>query len=576
MLTLSDLFAAQRRYGASSDVSETEHISYEMYLASCRRALADKTMLEYYNWDLQRQREFTDNLIIQFVRTNNKDVEGFLTDDGVTDLDALINRLRSDITDFGVLKESLEDPEIQEIDINDFRTIYVVKAGKTMPYVDSRGKPYQFVSDSELHATINRMIYNPNGDSPRMTATNPLLNARASFKGYRVSAVNNTAITRDMTEGFDFPITSVTIRKYSQNYWKFSDYVANNTMSAKMADFLRLVARSHVRLACVGKTSSGKTTLLWTIVNELAKPMRKICIQNPTEITGYDRNPETGFNRNNILLWQASEVSAEAARDSTTPTMSNMIQHALRNSPDILILGEIRASDEFYQFVRAALTGHRACTSFHAEDADDAMNRIALELNDRGGNIVDNKRIAVSVLDIIVTQDRLDDGSRHVMSIDEITGKILPDGTAETITLFEYVLEGTNEYDDNGIVTKINGHFEQKNSISDRLKKKFFKAGVSLTEIEPFLNVDNSDSYKLQDDSDSTPVFKVIPDVLYDGKFMVNKADLADAVAAEISREINEKSEKNTELDNPFISSDAFDTFDNDFLNSLDGDNNNS
>ena len=59
-------------------------------------------------------------------------------------------------------------------------------------FVDRNGKPYQFVNDDELHATIDRLIYNPNGSTPRMTKTNPLLNTRTAGKGYRLSAVNGT------------------------------------------------------------------------------------------------------------------------------------------------------------------------------------------------------------------------------------------------------------------------------------------------------------------------------------------------------------------------------------------------
>ena len=77
MLTLSDIFTAQRKYGATSNVSDSERVTYEMYLAGCRRLISDKTPAEFYNWDRVTQSNYTDNLIIQYVQNNQKDVEGF-------------------------------------------------------------------------------------------------------------------------------------------------------------------------------------------------------------------------------------------------------------------------------------------------------------------------------------------------------------------------------------------------------------------------------------------------------------------------------------------------------------------
>ena len=215
MLELTNIFRAQSKFGISSTISNNEKVSYEVYLAGCRRMLTDKTPKDYYSWDRKRQNDYTDNLIISYVRNNVKDVEGFIDENGDIKTDNLIDRLRTDIVDFGILRTALEDDDIQEIQINDFKTIWVVKGGKSELYVDEAGKPFQFISDDELHSTIDRIIYNPNGNIPRMTYTNPLLNTRTAQRGYRLSAVNSSAITPDSKVGFDFS-TSITIRKYAQ------------------------------------------------------------------------------------------------------------------------------------------------------------------------------------------------------------------------------------------------------------------------------------------------------------------------------------------------------------------------
>lgn len=487
MLSLTEVFRAQSKYGIATVYAENETVSYEMYLIGCRRMLTDKTPIDYYSWDIKRQNDFNDDLIVNYVRNNIKVVEGFVDENGDIEQDRLINKLRIDIVDFGILREALEDDDIQEIQINDCKTIWVVKAGKSELFVDKAGKPYQFVSDAELHATIDRLIYNPNGSTPRMTKTNPLLNTRTAGKGYRLSAVDGTAITPDSTVGFDFPCTSITIRKYAPSMLTFSDFEEFGTLTPEMSKLLRMLGRANIRLACVGPTSSGKTTLLNAVAWEVDPELRLLLIQNPTEIMIYNRNPDSGANTRNALHWEAQDLPPEAAKDPTTPTMANMIAHTLRNTPDVIIPGEVRTPEEFYQMNRALKTGHRVLTTWHAVDGADAIDRASTELATLGGSPAEYARSLANSFDIIVSQQKLGDGTRKVMAIEELTGE-LDNGRAVTRKLFEYVLTGEADKDpDTGKVTKIYGYFQQSNPLSESLIKAFYTVGITKEEIAEFI-----------------------------------------------------------------------------------------
>ena len=489
MLTLTEVFRAQQKYGVSTVYSDKETVSYEVYLISCRRMLTDKTPTDYYSWDVKRQNDFTDNLIVNYVRNNVKAVDGFMTENGDILQDELINRLRVDIVDFGILREALEDDSIQEIQINDAKTIWVVRSGKSEPFVDKQGKPYQFVSDDELHATIDRLIYNPDGSTPRMTKVNPLLNTRTAGKGYRLSAVDGTAITPDSKVGFDFPCTSVTIRKYAPSMLMFPDFERFGTLTPEISEFLRYCGKANIRLACVGPTSSGKTTLLNAVAWEVDPELRLILIQNPTEIMIYNRIEETGANRRNVLHWEAQDLPPEAAKDPTTPTMANMIAHTLRNTPDVIVPGEVRTPQEFYQMNRALKTGHRVLTTWHALDGADAIDRGSTELATIGGSTSEHARSLAQSFDIIISQQKLGDGSRKVMKVEEITGRMI-DGRAETSTLFEFVLTGKTDKDPvTGKILKIHGYFQQVNPLSEKLVQLFYSVGVTREEIDKFIHV---------------------------------------------------------------------------------------
>lgn len=492
MLTLTEVFKAQSKYGVSQNIDFSgDVVSYELYLGNCRRAITDKTPPDYYSWDIRRQNDFTDNIIIGYVRANLMLVEGFIDENDDLEQDALINRLRIDIVDFGILRNALEDDSIQEIQINDCKTIWVVRGGKSELYMDEKGKPYQFINDMELHSTIDRLIYNPNGNTPRMTKVNPLINTRTAGKGYRLSAVDGTAITPDMKPGFDFPCTSVTIRKYAPSMLTFVDFCSAKkpSMTPEMAELLKMLGKANIRLACVGPTSSGKTTLLNAVCWEVDPELRLILIQNPTEIMIYDRDEQTGANRRNALHWEAQDLSPEAAKDPTTPTMANMIAHTLRNTPDVIIPGEVRTPNEFFQMNRALKTGHRVLTTWHALDGADAVDRAATELATLGGNVLDHARSLATSFDIIISQQKLGDGSRRVMAIEELTGRLI-DGRAETVKLFEFVTTGESDKDPvTGKVLNIHGYFQQLNPISERLVQRFYSVGITKEELKPYLNV---------------------------------------------------------------------------------------
>lgn len=488
MLTLKNVFDAQSKYGVDMDYQGIERATYEDYLEGCKRNISDQTPVEYYSWDRETQLDYIDDLIVKYVRVNLRLIDDFVDEDGNIETDKLISQLRLDISDYGVLRDALEDEDVQEIQINDYKTIWVVKGGRTVPYVDKRGRPYQFVSNKELKSTLNRLIFSNRGDTPRLTETNPLLNTRTASKGYRVSAVNDSAITPDSRLGYDFPCTSITLRKYAPSRLTFTDFEVNGTLTPEMSRLLRLLGKADIRLACLGPTSSGKTTLLNAIVWEVDPELRLLLIQNPTEIMIYDRDDSTGANRRNALHWEAQDLPPEKAKDPTTPTMANMMAHTLRNTPDVIIPGEVRTPEEFYQMNRALKTGHRVMTTWHAMNGADGIERAATELATLGGSTADYRQSLARSFDIFVSQKKLGDGSRKVMSIEESTGRII-DGKAETKVLFEFRLTGEVDKDANGKVQKIHGYFQQVNPISEQLVQSFYAVGITKEEVEEFTKV---------------------------------------------------------------------------------------
>lgn len=107
-----------------------------------------------------------------------------------------------------------------------------------------------------------------------------------------------------------------------------------------------------------GPTGSGKSTTLQALVHEIdAESNNILTLEDPVEIP--------------VPAWQQTSIDAAQALD-----YADAIRSALRQDPDVLLIGEIRDTDSAAMTLRAALTGHRVYASVHAHDAIGALYRL--------------------------------------------------------------------------------------------------------------------------------------------------------------------------------------------------------
>jgi len=107
-----------------------------------------------------------------------------------------------------------------------------------------------------------------------------------------------------------------------------------------------------------GPTGSGKTTTLYAVLNELNLPDRKIItIEDPVE-------------------YQISGINQLQVKPQIGLTFANALRAILRQSPDVIMVGEIRDTETAEIAVRAALTGHLVFSTLHTNDAAGAVTRL--------------------------------------------------------------------------------------------------------------------------------------------------------------------------------------------------------
>jgi len=122
--------------------------------------------------------------------------------------------------------------------------------------------------------------------------------------------------------------------------------------------FHRIIRRPNGIFLVTGPTGSGKTTTLYSALNELNRPDTKIITaEDPVEYTF------PGINQ--------SQVQTDIER-----TFPVILRAMLRQAPEIILVGEIRDEETAEIAIRAALTGHLVFSTLHTNDAPSAIPRL--------------------------------------------------------------------------------------------------------------------------------------------------------------------------------------------------------
>jgi type IV pilus assembly protein PilB len=125
-----------------------------------------------------------------------------------------------------------------------------------------------------------------------------------------------------------------------------------------LGSFKSLLRRPYGLLLVCGPTGSGKTTTLYSAMTMLNAPEKNlVTIEDPVE-------------------YQLDRINQNQVKDAIGLSFSRFLKHALRQDPDIIMVGEIRDRETAEIAIQASLTGHLVLSTLHTNDSPSAITRL--------------------------------------------------------------------------------------------------------------------------------------------------------------------------------------------------------
>jgi pilus assembly protein CpaF len=324
-------------------------------------------------------------------------VREFLIEDGVAlnarEYQRLVDEILHEVLGLGPLEPLLKDPTISDILVNTHAQVFVERHGQL------ELTPVRFKDDRHLMRIIDKIV---SAVGRRVDESQPWVDARLA-DGSRVNALIPPCAV-------DGPLLS--IRKFSRMPFTIERLIDIGTLTQEIAELLQGVVRSRLNVLISGGTGSGKTTLLNALSGFISDKERIVTIEDTAELQ---------LQQVHVGRMETRPPNIEGKGEVS---QRDLVRNALRMRPDRIILGEIRGA-EALDMLQAMNTGHDgSMTTVHANTPRDALARLEHMVGMTGIELpMRSLRAQVaSALQVIVQVQRLSDGRRRLISLQEITG----------------------------------------------------------------------------------------------------------------------------------------------------------
>ena len=301
--------------------------------------------------------------------------------------------LYDEVMGLGPLEPLLKDETINDILVNGPRRIFIERNGK-LTLTD-----ITFKDERHLLRIIDKIV---SAVGRRVDESNPYCDARLADGSRFNCMVPPVAVDGSL----------VSIRKFKKEKLGIPDLVKFGAFTEEMAAYLQAAVSCRLNIVVSGGTGSGKTTTLNALSSFIDNAERVLTIEDTAELQ---------LQQVHVGRMESRPANVEG---KGAVTQRDCLRNALRMRPDRIIVGETRG-EEVIDMLQAMNTGHDgSMTTIHANSARDGISRLENMVAMAGIEMplkAVRSQIAAAV-NLIVQASRLQDGSRRMVSITEITG----------------------------------------------------------------------------------------------------------------------------------------------------------
>lgn len=230
-------------------------------------------------------------------------------------------------------------------------------------------------------------------------------------------------------QNIDYVYEIKNVARYRVNYCKdvFNGKLTFRTIPYKIKSVEELALPKYLEnythfnngiVLITGATGSGKSTTIASLIELINKnyPKHIVTIEDPVEFVYEEKKA--------IITQRSLEIDVKDFKTG--------IKYALRQDPDVILVGEIRDKDTLLSAIEASETGHLVFSTLHTNGAIDSINRLRGFLEESGQEIF-TKRLAQSIRGIM-----------HQQLVQTVDNKIMPatELLTFTSTVKDYIKDG--------------------------------------------------------------------------------------------------------------------------------------
>ncbi|GMV52184.1 MAG: pilus assembly ATPase CpaF [Nitrospira sp. OLB3] len=348
-----------------------------------------------------------------------------------------------EVLGLGPLEPLLADHTVNDILVNGHKQVFVERFGRL------ELTPIQFKDDAHLKKIIEKIVSRV---GRRIDESVPMVDARLA-DGSRVNAIIPPL-------AIDGP--SLSIRKFSKDPLQLYHLVEKRSLTPEIGELMKAIVQARLNILISGGTGSGKTTLLNVLSGFIPNDERIVTIEDAAELQ---------LRQDHVVRLETRPANIEGKGEIA---QRELVKNALRMRPDRIILGEVRGAESL-DMLQAMNTGHDgSLTTVHANSARDALTRIETLVSMAGLNLGTKamRHYVSSALDVIIQIARLSDGTRKLISLQEVVGM-----EGDLITLQEIFVFQQTGVDGNH---KVKGRFKAT-GVRPKFAERLAAKGVALS-----------------------------------------------------------------------------------------------